>query len=253
MKTNILIIICSFMASSVYAHSKSCPEAGLSDEQKAQKEALREDFKASVEEGLSKEERRAKWAEFHQQVLDTIAETDEQRAALEQCFEERKERWKKRRRGCPEAGLSDEQKDAWKALRKDFRASVEGLSREEKREKKAEFHQQVLDTIPATEEQAEALSQCFEERKKRGKKKRRGCPEADLSDEQKDEWKALRKDFRASVEGLSHEEKQEKRAEFHQQVLDTIAETDEQREALSQCFEKRKKRGKKKRGKKKHE
>ena len=68
-----------------------CPEAGLSDEQTDQWQALRQDFKTSVE-GLSKKERRAKWAEFHQQVLETIPETDEQQAALEQCFED----WEKR-------------------------------------------------------------------------------------------------------------------------------------------------------------
>ena len=98
MKTNILISICSlFMASSVYAHSK-CLEAGLSDEQKAAWQALRENFKDSVE-GLSKEEKKAKWAEFHQQVLDAIPETEEQKAALEQCFEKRKKRGKKKKRG----------------------------------------------------------------------------------------------------------------------------------------------------------
>ena len=170
MKT-ILVIFSFMMASSVYAHSKFCPEANLSDEQKTQIKELRKDFRDSVKE-LNREDKEKARAEFHQTVLDTVA-GNEQKGALEECFERRKERRHGRRHKCSEeAGLSHEQKEDWKALRKEFKASVEGLSREERREKRAVFHQQVLDTIPETEEQAEALSQCFEDRKKHRKKHR---------------------------------------------------------------------------------
>ena len=149
---------------------------------------------------------------------------------------------------CPEAGFSEEQKAHVKELRQDFKSSVEGLSREERRTAWSEFHQTVLDTIPETDEQKVALSECFEERKnkKRWKKRRHSCSKAaGLSEEQTDQWKALREEFKSSVEGLSREERRTAWSEFHQTVLDTIPETDEQKAALSECFEDRKKRNKK--------
>ena len=167
MKTNFIIIVLSFMVSSVYAQPRFCPEAGFSDEQKAQAKMLRHDFRASVE-SLSKEERQAKRAELEQTILDTIAETDEQRTALAECFERRSGK-----RSCPEAGLSDEQKVQWKALRHDFRASVEGLSKEEKQAKRAELEQQVLETIPETDEQKVALVQCFKDWKQEKKARKK--------------------------------------------------------------------------------
>ena len=205
MKTHFLIIALSIMASSVYAHSKSCPEAGLSDEQAVQWETLREEFKASVE-GLSKEERRAKRAEFHQHVLEVLPETQEQRTALEECFDRRKERRHGRRHKCfKEAELSDGQRDQWRALR-------------------SESRQTALDTVPATDEQRAALEQCFEKhREKRGHGKRHKCfEEVGFSDEQRDQWRALR-------------------SEFRQYALDNVSATDEQRAVLKQCFERRKK------------
>ena len=171
MKTNFLIIVLSIMASSVYAHSDFCPEAGLSEAQETQRKELTREFKASVE-GLNKAERKAQWEGFQQTLLDIIPETEEQETALAGCFERGKERRHGRRHKCfKEAGFSADQKDQWKGLREEFKASVEGLSKEEKRAKRAEFRQHALDTVPATAEQKAALEQCFEKRKERRKKR----------------------------------------------------------------------------------
>ena len=172
MKINILIIGLALMASSMYAHSDSCPEAGLSDAQQDQWKGLRQDFRASVQE-LEGEEKQAAWADFQQTILNEVAETDDQKEALEQCFEKRTERRHGRRHKCfEEAGFSAEQKDQWKGLREEFEASVEGLSKAEKQAKKAEFHQHALDIVPTTPDQRTALEQCFEKRTER--RKRRG-------------------------------------------------------------------------------
>ena len=87
----IFLISLFFITSSVYARPNFCPEANLSDEQKAQKKALHSEFRNSTEE-LSKEERKAAKVQLRQNILAIASLTDEQRAALLQCFERRKKR-----------------------------------------------------------------------------------------------------------------------------------------------------------------
>ena len=137
------------------------------------------------------------------------------------------------RKGCPKANLSEDQKAAVKTMRQDFRAAAEGKSREEKRALKAELHQKILDTVPVSDEQRAALAKCQE-------RKKRGCPEANLSEEQKTAKRALRKEFRAAAEGKSREEKRALKAELSQKILDTIPASDAQRAALAECQERRK-------------
>lgn len=72
----------------------SCPEAGLSEEQKAQIKEIRQNLRDS-NHGLSREERQTNKAELQKTILETIPETEEQRAALEQCFEHRREKSQK--------------------------------------------------------------------------------------------------------------------------------------------------------------
>ena len=67
----------------------------------------------------------------------------------------------------------------------------------------------------------------------------KSCPEAQLSVEQTDQIKDLRKNFRANKEGLNREEKRAAWAGLQQSILD-IATSQEQRDALSVCFESRK-------------
>ena len=158
----IFLISLFFITSSVYAHPNFCPEANLSDEQKAQIKELRQNFRNATQ-GLSKDERRAAKTEMQQTILENIATTDEQRQALSQCFERRK-----KRRGCPEANFSDEQKAQIKELRQNFRNAHQGqvLTKEQRRAAKTELRQNILDTVPMSDEQRTALLQCFERRKK---------------------------------------------------------------------------------------
>lgn len=172
MKTNFLIIVLSIMVSSLYAHADFCPEADLSEAQETQRKELMRGFISSLR-GLSKAERKTQWEGFQQTLLDTIDGIDEdQRVALSECFKHRKERRHGRRHKCfEEAGFSNEQKDQWKTLREEFKASVEGLSKEERRAKRAEFRQHALDIVPATLDQRTILEQCFEKQKEHRKKR----------------------------------------------------------------------------------
>ena len=165
MKTNFIILFLFLITSSAYTRSKFCPEAELSGEQKAQVKELRKNFKAN-KEGLNREEKRAAWADLQQSILNDIAISEEQQAALSECFDSRK----KRRHYCPEAELSEEQKAQVKELRKNFKANKEGLNREEKRAAWADLQQSILNDIATSEEQQAALSECFESRKKRKRK-----------------------------------------------------------------------------------
>lgn len=77
-----VFIFFSLITSSVYAHSNFCPEANLSEDQRAQ----------------IKEQKRAVWADFHTHILETVSATEEQKAALAKCFEHRKKHWKKHKK-----------------------------------------------------------------------------------------------------------------------------------------------------------
>ncbi len=65
---------------------------------------------------------------------------------------------------CPEAGFSDEQKAKVKELRQSFRNSFRDIGREDRQDTWSELQQNILETVPTTEEQKAALSKCFERR-----------------------------------------------------------------------------------------
>ena len=140
---------------------------------------------------------------------------------------------------CSEADLSDEQRAHTKELHQEFRASVEGLSKEERRAKWGEFSQTILDAVADSEEQKVALAKCFEQRKNRRHNRHKCFEEAGFSDEQRAHMKELRQEFKASVKSLSKEERRAKWGEFPQTVLDTVADSEEQKAALAKCFEQR--------------
>ncbi len=210
MKTGFIIIFLSFVTSSVYAHSGFCPEAELSKEQK----------------GQIKEQKQAVWTDFHDYILETVPTSEEQKAALAECFERKHKRG---RNFCPEAELSEEQKAQVKELRKNSRSSVQKLSKKERRSARKELQQNILDTVPTSEEQQVALAECFENRKKHRKKHRKFCSEAELSKEQK---------------GQIKEQKQAVWTDFHDYILETVPTSEEQKAALAECYENRKKRKK---------
>ena len=106
-------------------------------------------------------------------------------------------------RFCPEAELTEDQRNQIKELREDFKSSI-------------------LDLESLTDDQKEALSQCFERKKERRAKRRPPCPEAELTEDQRNQVKELHEEFKSSI-------------------LDLESLTDHQREALSQCFDERKK------------
>ena len=202
MKTGFIVICLSVITSSVYARSDFCPEAGLSEKQRKQ----------------IKEQKKAGWAEFQAHILETVPASEEQKVVLSQCFENRK----KRRNFCPEAELSEEQKAQIRELRQNFRNSVKDKSKDERQAARAELHGHILEVVPTSEEQRVALSECYENRKKR----RNFCPEAGLSKEQKAQ---IREQRRAA------------RKEIQAHILETVPASEEQKVALSECYENRRK------------
>ena len=89
------------------------------------------------------------------------------------------------------------------------------------------------------------LTSCNEGRTKRsgpregsgrtGGSDREICPEAGLSEEQKTTIRELRESSRKSTRNLSQEERHTQREQLHQAIL-AVAETDEQKAALSECL-----------------
>lgn len=72
---------------------------------------------------------------------------------------------------CPEASLSKEQKQEIRKMRKQLRASLKGFSRAEKKTKRMELHQHILDNILTSDEQKEIYNECRKNKKnKKGKK-----------------------------------------------------------------------------------
>ena len=219
MKISFILIFLSFITSSVYAHSNSCPEAELSEDQQAQ----------------IKEKKRAAWANFHAQILETVPTSEEQQAALAECFERNNKRYKN---FCPKAELSEEQQGQVKELRKSFKSSVQELGKKEKRAARKELQQNILETVPTSEEQQAALAECFEDRKKHRKKRRKFCPEAELSKEQKSQ---IKEQMRAVW------------ANFHAQILETVPTSEEQQAVLAECFERKDKKEKRHKDRKKQD
>lgn len=66
----------------------SCPSAKLSEEQKEQIKKLHQDSKASSRD-RGREERRSARETLQERILNTVPETEEQKAALMECFKRR--------------------------------------------------------------------------------------------------------------------------------------------------------------------
>ena len=71
-----------------------CTKAGLSEEQKKQIKNL---SRKGDNQNLSREERKTAREELQKKILEEVAKTEEEKTALSKCFEQRKER--NRRRG----------------------------------------------------------------------------------------------------------------------------------------------------------
>ena len=146
------------------------------------------------------------------------------------------------RNRCPDANLSAEQKNSMKKMWQNFREATKNMNREEKKAERADLKTAILQEIPQTEEQRQALSQCMEQRRQHHKKYR--CPDANLSAEQKNSMKKMWQNFREATKNMNREEKKAERADLKTAILQEIPQTEEQRQALSQCMEQRKKRNK---------
>ena len=81
------------------------------------------------------------------------------------------------------------------------------------------------------------------ERGERGNRgKRNFCSEAGLSEEQEEQIRELRQNFRASNPDLSREERQAASEELEQNILETVSENEEQKARLRECFKRGKNR-----------
>ena len=74
---------------------------------------------------------------------------------------------------------------------------------------------------------------------RRGGEREFQCPAANLSEEQKEQIKKIHQDSRASSRDISKEERQSSREELQKRILDTVPTTEEQKSALAECFERR--------------
>ena len=219
-----------------------CSEANLSD---VQKESVREkwkNFKVQAE-SLSEADRKQAKQELRQSILDTVLESDEQRTALSACWE----KWEQKRRNwCSEANLSDAQRKSIREMRRNFKAQAGDLSEADRKQAKQELRQSILDTVLESDEQRTALSACWE---KWEQKRRNWCSEANLSDAQRKSIREMRRNFKAQAGDLSEADRKQAKQELRQNILDNVLESDEQRTALSACWEKRKRH---RRNKRKH-
>ncbi len=132
---------------------------------------------------------------------------------------------------CPSANLSEEQKASKQAMWQAFRSEAEGMSKAERREARAELRQRILDIIPETEEQRNALEKCM------NRHRRDWCSSINLSEAQKARKRAMIQAYRAEVRDMSNKNDRRKaRTELDQRILDTIPETEEQRRAIEECI-----------------
>ena len=145
---------------------------------------------------------------------------------------------------CPEANLSKEQKQEIQNMRGQLRNNLKGISREEKKAKRMELHQLILEDV-LTEEQRDSYNDCHENKKNKKGAYAFYCPEANLSEEQRQEIQSMRRQLRNNLKGISREEKKAKRMELHQLILEDVL-TEEQRDSYNDCHENKKnKKGKK--------
>lgn len=100
-------------------------------------------------------------------IFSEADNVEESNTATENRYKRRHRRHKAGIPLCPEAGLSDAQKEEIRELRHSFRDSARDTNREDRQDTWFEFEQNVLNTIPTTEEQRAALSNCFERRQNR--------------------------------------------------------------------------------------
>ena len=74
---------------------------------------------------------------------------------------------------------------------------------------------------------------------RRGGERELQCPAAKLSEEQKEQIKKLLQDSRSSSRDMNKEERRSTREESQKRILDTVPTTEEQKTALAECFERR--------------
>ncbi len=150
-----------FAAGAAYARSGlKCPEAELSEDQKAAVRAIWRGFREAAE-GRPRAERRELKAAARADILN-IASSDAQRAALAECQSRRGGQ----RGFCPEAELSKEQKKAVRALRRGFKEAKEGRSKAERRDLRAALWEDILN-IASSDAQRAALAECQSQRRNR--------------------------------------------------------------------------------------
>ena len=64
-------------------------------------------------------------------------------------------------------------------------------------------------------------------------------PAANLSEAQKESIREMRRNFKAQAADLPQEERKQAKQQMRADILNNVLESDEQREALSACWEKR--------------
>ena len=198
MKTIILVFL-SFITSSVYARSNSCPKAELSEVQETQIQ----DYKQAAE------------ANFETLILDTVPVSEEQKVVLAECF-------KNKKRFCPKAELSEVQETQIKELLENFKAASHDMHWKDKKAAWRELEKTILDIVSASEEQQTATAKCLKHWKRHKRKHRKFCPEAELSEEQKTQIR---------------DQRQATRIELQNYILDTVSASEDQKAALSAYFE----------------
>ena len=142
---------------------------------------------------------------------------------------------------CPEANLSDAQRESIQSIRAEFKEQTKDLPREERKEASQAFWQDVLNNVLESDEQRAAFSVCREQWKNN---RRNWCPEANLSDAQRESIQSMQAEFKEQTKDLPREERKEASQAFWQDVLNNVLESDEQRAAFSVCRENRRKKHK---------
>lgn len=66
---------------------------------------------------------------------------------------------------CPDVNLTKKQRSLMREMRKDFKSQVKNLPKAEKRQRRAEFKQSILDEVPTSTAQREAMKECWAKRK----------------------------------------------------------------------------------------
>ena len=132
---------------------------------------------------------------------------------------------------CPTAHLSQEQKASIRHLKRQFKADTRDSSRKEKKQKREELNQDILNEVLTHQEQRTAYKICLRRQKWRIWI---WCPELNLSKEQKKTIRRQRRQFKSETRVLSREEKERARNNFYQDVSNNILDGG-QRETLTNC------------------